>query len=62
MSKRENKKSIVTKRDFESYLNEMKKYSEKISNGEVSHNDSLISLMRSGICDKEKNINKAYLL
>ena len=51
---------IMSDKDFEEYLIKITKYTEKVSNEEVSPKKSLKSLVKAGICDKEKNLSNIY--
>ncbi len=47
-------------RDFNKYLDNISKYTKKVSSGEVTPEKYLESLVKAGICDKDKKLNIAY--
>lgn len=51
---------IMSDKDFEEYLIKITNYTEKVSNEEVSPRKSLKSLVKAGICDKEKKLSNIY--
>ena len=53
-------KIVMSSKDFNEYLNKIIKYTEKVSNKEISPEESLKSLVESGICDKDKNLSSVY--
>lgn len=53
-------KIIMSNKDFNEYLNKISKYTEKVSNEKVSPKESLKSLVKAGICDKDKKLNIIY--
>ncbi|MDP4093940.1 MAG: hypothetical protein Q8920_11330 [Bacillota bacterium] len=52
----------MSNKDFEEYLNKIAKYTENVSNEKVSPKESLESLVKAGICNKEKKLNSVYKL
>lgn len=52
---------IMSNKDFEEYLDKMKKYTEKVLSKKIKPQESLNSLVKSGICDEQKKINEAYI-
>ncbi|MDP4268163.1 MAG: hypothetical protein Q8880_12090 [Bacteroidota bacterium] len=54
--------SIMSNKDFEEYLDKINKYTEKVANEKVSPKESLESLVKAGICNKEKKLNSMYRL
>lgn len=62
MSNKSGKRLIImSNKDFEEYLNKMTKYTEKVLNKQVKPEESLNSLVKSGICDEQKKINEVYM-
>lgn len=56
------RKIIMNKKDLDKYLSEMRKYTERVSKQEISSKDSLNSLIKAGICNKQKKVKKQYSL
>lgn len=51
---------IMSDKDFEEYLMKITKYTENVSNEKVSPKKSLKSLIKAGICNKEKKLSNIY--
>jgi|GEM_PF-3474299 len=47
-------------KDFNEYLDNISNYTKKVSSGEVTPEKSLESLVKAGICDKNKKLNSVY--
>jgi hypothetical protein len=52
---------IMSNKDFEEYLNKMTQYTEKVLSKKIKPQESLNSLVKSGICNEQKKINEAYV-
>lgn len=52
----------MNNKDFEEYLSKISKYTEEVLNKKVSSTESLQSLIKAGICNKEKILNSVYKL
>ncbi len=51
---------LMSKREFNQYLDEIRKYTREVSASKVSPKKSLDSLVKAGICDKDKQVKAPY--
>ncbi|WP_162862567.1 hypothetical protein [Acetivibrio cellulolyticus] len=50
----------MSNKDFNEYLKNIAQYTKKVSNEKVSPEKSLESLVKAGICDRDKKLSKEY--
>ena len=50
----------MDKKKFDSYIKKIKNYTENVTDTSISANSSLNSLIKSGICNQDKKIDKKY--
>lgn len=61
MSGTETKKLVIeNSAELKEYLEKMNNYTDKVIRKEIKPEESLNSLIKSGICNEDRVLNKAY--